>query len=754
VAADRVWDCGPGGLYPAFDASLDFMNNHIKLLAALSLLSLARPEAQAQAQAQAQAPRDTLTVTARAKEVTTKLDRKVYRLDNDLQATTGSAADVLNNVPSVSVDGEGQVSLRGNAKVTILVDGKPSPQFSGASGGDGLLQLQASQIDQIEIITAPSAQFSAEGGGVINIITKRAHKAGLSGSVTLSLGDKQRYQAGYSLNYAKGPLNFSGSLNLRNDDKLRIVKDERETVATPGAATIASTHYLKEHLRRLLPSGRANLSYAIDPKTTAGFELSHTQRYGERIFNQHDETLDKQRLATKVTDRHSDGYEWRIDAAQGLSLERKLQHDAETLRFNWQRSVMRERETYLYSNRTTVPPQPDSRDRLHLSLDLVTTHSALDYILPLSNGRTLKLGYDLTRQDNNYDNSGGDVLSSGLYAPNPDISNSFRYRQKVEAAYVTLASPLGQWDSLTGFRFEQTNVRTLQINGGLINHTAYARLYPSLHLSRHLSEHDRLSLSVSRRVARPDPEELNPYRDYQDIRNLRAGNPDLLPQDTVAIEAGFGHDKGVETYEITAYARFNRNSVTDVTRVLSEGILLTTKTNLPKSRAVGLEFSRSGHLTSKLSYGLSGNAFSDQIDATGLGSSGLGSSGLGSSGLGSSGLKTSTGVNLKSRLDYRPTPKDTAQVSINSTDKRLTPQGVISAITLVNAGFRHQITSDLAAVVTVTDLLNSQKYQRLISTAILTDRYERQNIGQIAYIGLTYSFGGGKKTKSGFDYDQ
>ena len=149
-------------------------------------------------------------------------------------------------------------------------------------------------------------------------------------------------------------------------------------------------------------------------------------------------------------------------------------------------------------------------------------------------------------------------------------------------------------------------------------------------------------MSLGRRVTRPDPEALNPYVDRQDTQNLR--------------------------YGVTGYLRRNRNSVTDVTQVVSADVVLITKENLAKDTAGGLEFTSNGHLTQTLSYGLSGNLFHDEIDATALSATGL---------------KSTTGINAKASLDYHPTTADTAQVSFSRSDKRLTPQGYVGAIDLV-----------------------------------------------------------------------
>jgi outer membrane cobalamin receptor len=158
-------------------------------------------------------------------------DRTVYSLGQDVQATTGSAADVLNQLPSVEVGIDGNLALRGDGRVTILVDGKPSAQLSGSAAGLGLQQFPASEIDRIEVIPNPSAEFKAAGsGGVINIITRQHRQAGLSGSGQLSMGDQSRLLANGSLAYGAGPLNVTAGVVLRRDIKQRRVTTNRDAV--------------------------------------------------------------------------------------------------------------------------------------------------------------------------------------------------------------------------------------------------------------------------------------------------------------------------------------------------------------------------------------------------------------------------------------------------------------------------------------------------------------------------------------------
>ena len=192
---------------------------------------------------------------------------------------------------------------------------------------------------------------------------------------------------------------------------------------------------------------------------------------------------------------------------------------------------------------------------------------------------------------------------------------------------------------------------------------------------------------------------------------------------------------------MTGYYRLNRDSVTDVTEPLGNGLTLTTKTNLQKANSAGLEFSSNGRLLlPQLNYSISGNLFYSQIDA---------------SALGTAGLQSTTGLNGKFKLDYRPTDEDSAQITVTRTDKRLTPQGYVNAINLVNLGYKHQLKPHLTAIATVSDVFDGQRLQRYASTPTFTQTYVRIVYGRVLYVGLVYSFGSTKKDKqTNFEYDQ
>ena len=682
----------------------------------------------------------TIVVTARHLQVETLVDRKVYHVGDDVRGTSGSAADLLTAIPSVEVDADGIVALRGETSVLILVDGRPQAQLSGPLAGDALQQMAAQDIERIEVITNPSAQYKAEGiGGIINIITRRSHRQGWSGGANASAGNDRRYQLGSNGDYRNQDLHLSAALGLRQDDRQRQILSTETVPYGAGSGVLRSQSELDEHIRRRLPQAKLGIEYALDERRSLTASAVRGGRTGERTFTQDTAAESAPGVPGSAGQRDSVGREWSMDSDRRISFDQKFADPEETLRLTAHRSTFHEREYYTYTNFTLLPPAAPTQDGLDLSEDQASNEFGVDYARPLGDGRRLKVGANLQADDNTYGNAADTVDPvSGARIVNAALTNEFRYLQRVGAAYASLESAAGAWTVLTGLRLEQTHSDARQITDASSMQRGYRQAFPSVHADYTLSEAQTVSLSAGRRIARPDAGALNPYVDRQDIHNLRAGNPGLLPQVTLSFELGYAVETKERSYGLTGYLRKSHDSVTDLAQALAPDVVLTTKVNLPRSNAAGLEFLANGHLTPALRYALSGNVFYSQIDATALGAPGLAST---------------RGINAKASLDYRSQAAGAWQLSATRSDKRLTPQGYVGAINIVNAGCKYPLRTGLDFVTTLSDLFNGQTLVRTASSPALSDTYRRHVGGHLVYAGLVYHFGAGTKAKAeGFEY--
>ncbi|MBS0374449.1 MAG: TonB-dependent receptor [Proteobacteria bacterium] len=684
---------------------------------------------------------ESVVVTANRLNVQTLVDRKVYSVATDVQATFGAVGDLLGVIPSIDVDADGVVSLRGDSNVLILVDGKPSPLFSGPSAADNLQSIPAKDIERIEVLTTPPAQYKAEGAaGVINIIMKKKRTEGLDGSVQASLGSGGRSVVGTNLSYHGGPLAASFSGTYRQDYKSR---EATSDLIAPDPVTGTPVDYhsvIRERVLRDIPPLALTADYALDDRRTLSVQLSRTGRAGLRTYTELNDTTEAGGVESASSRRLSAGHDREIDVDEWLGYEQKFARAGELLALGLYHSTAHETEHYDYTNDSFVPSAPTLYNNLGFHDERTTTEFSADYTLPYAPSRVLKLGYAFERDNYDYAAGGATVdPSSGVSVPDPTLDDDFRYRQDIQALYGSHQSVFGAWTFLLGARAELAQTEGRQITEQATARHRYLRLYPNVHVDRALTDRSTLTFGASRRVVRPDPAALDPYVDREYTPNLRSGNPELRPQYTQSFEAGYGYDAAGASYTLTGYLRRNRDSATDVLEVLGNGLSLATRANLPRNDASGVEITANGHLLRQLGYTLSGNLFRSEIDA---------------SALGYPGLRTTSGLNAKLKLDYRPTAADSAQVTVNRQDRRLTPQGYVSAINVVNLGYRHALGARLTAVATLSDAFNGQRYQRIAVTPAFTQFYERRVQGRVLYVGVVQTFGTARKVKpAGFDYD-
>lgn len=677
-----------------------------------------------------------VVVTGAPPPVRTSIDRNSYSVATDLQATTGSIGDALRNVPSLEVDVNGNVALRGDTNVTILVDGRPSGQFQGENRAQALQSLPADQIDRVEVITNPSAAFDPNGSaGVINLVTKKTRKPGANGSVRANIGAMGRQNGGISGSYKDGKLTLSGDANVRHESIKQSFSGDRTIVEPTGR--------VRETTQRGVQGGRFNLITlrgGVDYDVTAKTRLSAEARYNrfdflDRSFQRLDEETGG--LVTRAYDRV--GGNDQENVLYGLTL--RLNHrfgeghtlDADLAR---ERSDLSSNRPFFVTARgpTGLPPY----EALGYENRFWKTTAKVDYARPLPHGAKLKLGYALEADDNDYDNRGVRGASPETATPVPAFNNLFEFDRQVHAVYATYERPLGKLTMLAGLRAEAMLIDIDQVTQGITAENDDVALYPSLHLSYALSEDAKLKASYSKRIQRPNPFDYNPFRIYQDPQNFRAGNPDLEPQKTDSFELGYEHRKAGAIYQATAYYRDVRDSVTDVVRDLGGGVFLNTRDNVGKSRTAGLELVANGRFTRELTYNVSGNIFWTELDGRGIGAGGRLRDGWTASGRGN--------------LSWQVTPRDFVQVNAFLNGERLTPQGYVRPQGAVNLGYRHKFTDRLSGVVTAQDVFSTLKFKSVIDTPTLRDVQVYEPKARGLFVGVTYTFGGGKVREPGFDF--
>lgn len=707
----------------------------------------ARPPAQPAPQVQTPAADEPakvedVVVSGRATDVRSSIDSTSYSLANDLQAASGTLADALRNVPSVDVDPQGVVSLRGDTNVTILVDGRPSGVLSGEGRAQALLQLPADQYARIEVMTNPSAAYSPEGsGGVINLITKPNQvRAGsvATGSIRANVGDHGRWNLGTSGSWSKDRLTLSGDIGARHDRALQEGERLREQLNPTTGAVVLTTrqtqdvdgdsdvqfgrlgaeYQLSERLQltgelrgnNIENGGRGLETYETD--SASGVPISRFVRDGAFSFKGQNAGA-----TARILQRFGEGHDWTTE----------LRHD----RFRGHFSLDSE---YI----PALPAGPSTFDAVdnRNSLNLWGFTSA--YVRPLPNEGKLRVGYELEVRDAAFDNARSSGASPNALIPDPFVTNRFEADQAIHALYATWERPFGKLSAQLGLRLEYADIELNQITTGVTAGQDYFRAYPTLHLGYELSETQQIRGSYSRRIQRPFPIQLNPFTSFQDPLSLRSGNPNLEPQETDSFELMWQLRSGQTFYQAIAYYRDTQKAFTDVATDIGGGVFLTRPENLGSRRDMGVEFVANGKLHSTLRYNASLNIFQQEIDAAGL-----------------PGAQDRSGtvVTGRANLNWQPTADDFLQLSYLWQGDALQAQGVREAGGLLNLGYRRKLNDKLSFLVTVRDVLDDFGQTTVFETPNFRDRNEARFGGRAWYLGLTYNFGTGPRRPQDPQFD-
>jgi outer membrane receptor protein involved in Fe transport len=679
-------------------------------------------------------PKD-LVVTGTRAEVIGSPDRTSFNVANDLQVQTGTVADALRSVPGVEVDLQGRVSLRGDPGVEILIDGRPSAVLRGDNRGDVLLSMPAGQIERVEVITNPSAAMSPEGsGGVINLVTKQVRKDTRTATVRATLGTEGRGALNLSGAHSGNGLTVTGDIGYRRmtGDGEGVQLRSRTDPAT--GATITSRQDTELDTVSSGRTARLGVEYDLDKKNRLSTELSYREG---RVDIDRDDVFVSGNPAASYT-RVSDidllqrGVSARGSWRHTIAKDHELVADLEVEKGKLRREV---------EGATTFAgaAQPVF-ERIRNAGDRGDVNVKLDYKRPAGENKSLNLGYQGNFSTIEFDSLGARGAALSALLPVANLTNRFDYEQLVHAVFGTYRFEVGKLDTQAGLRFEQVETRLDQITDGTRFDRNYFRAYPTLHLGYALTKTEQLRASYSRRIQRPNPQDLNPYTFYIDPQNLRRGNPRLLPEITDSFEIGIQHRKGPAFYSLTGFYRHSSGGVTDIISDLGGGVFLTTRANLATADRIGAEVVANGRFSEKLSYNASGTLLWNEIDSR-----------IG----GVSDPRSGVTYTARTNLNWQPTPKDFFQLNASYSGKQLLPQGFRRSGGIVNLGYRRKVNDKLSLLVTGQNVLDSAKQVLVFETPTLRDRFEQKGTGRVILLGLTYNIGGQsnrRRPEPGFDF--
>jgi len=632
-----------------------------------------------------------VTVEAQAQVMEFRQDKRIFNVSKDITNAGSNASDILNNLPSVTVDVEGAVSLRGSQNVRILVNGK----ISGLIGNDpanALRSIPAELIERIEVITNPSARYDAEGdAGIINIVLKKQQEAGINGSFNAELGWPDLAGAGAALNYRKNKLNFFTNLNFRyNRAPGSGFSDQNFTFPDTSYSFLRDRQQSRGGYRATL---RGGADYNLNSRDMLTGSFLFRPSVDNNLVDIRYQDFNSDGELTQVVNRNEDEQEREQTLEGSLTWQRQYEDFKDhkwTTNFTYtsekdgEESVI-EQDTNGLSRifEQQVDNQEDQRSILLQS----------DYVHPFSEKTGFETGFRATLREIDNTFNLNDVDESGALLPVEEFTNAFTFVENVYAAYGIYN---GQWDSAftyqLGLRAELTDITTT-LQGEDPNQRSFYNLFPSAFITYKINPLNDVQVSYSRRINRPGFWELAPFFGFSDNRNFFSGNPDVNPEFTDSYEAGYVRYFPKGSLYAGLYYRHRKGVIERIRTVDDDGFTRIFPVNLSTENNSGLELNFQYRLASWYSINGNVNLFYSITDGEFEGQS-FDASTLASSG------------RMSQRLSFW---ESDLQLSFNFRGPRRTPQGSRLGIYTMDAAWSKEILKNKATLtLAVRDMFNTR----------------------------------------------
>ena len=496
---------------------------------------------------------DEIVIIAEKSTVEIRLDKRIYNVGKDMTVKGGSASDVLDNVPSVDVDVEGNVSLRGNENVRILIDGKPSA-LVGLNGSDALRQLPADAIERVEVVTSPSARYDAEGtAGILNIILRKGVATGLNGSLNTTIGDPTQYRIASNINFRTKKINFFTNLGYRNS-------------SSPGNFLTNLSTFENESVNSLRIEDRDFERKRNGYNINLGLEyfLSNESSITGTYFYRDSDNKNLSTNAIQVFDvnnilEYSDVRvqdEDEIDETSQISLNytNNINNSGHKLTIDFQYSDSKEIETAFIDDSLASENNITAENSK-------STLIQSDYVLPIGEHMQFELGYRGDFQDLN-----SNFLVNRIPELDFNPSNNLTFKQNVNAIYSQFGNKINKFSYLLGLRTEITDVKVRLTNTNENFDYRYTEVFPTINFGLERTDNQSFTLGYSRRLRRPRYWYLNPFESRNSQNVIYKGNPGLIPTFTNSFDLGFLQKIGKLTLNSSIYFQHSVNAIQRVSR--------------------------------------------------------------------------------------------------------------------------------------------------------------------------------------------
>ena len=472
-------------------------------------------------------------------QVEIRLDKRIYNVGKDITVRGGSVADVLGNIPSITVDVEGNIALRGNNNVRILINGKPSGLI-GISGPDGLRQLPSESIEKVEVITSPSARYDAEGtGGILNIILKKQERSGFNGNFNINGGVPETFRGTATVNWKTKKLNLFSTNTIGRRTSISNGLSENEYFNGEEANSYlfetAKTNRERDQLFFSLGA-----EYFIDD--TSSFTLNGFYRDNEGI-NDGVVTIDELNAigGNRISTNERKQYEPELDESFQISglYEKKFNDKGHEISATYQYEESAEDELAQITSLQTFP-----FTRINNNEEVTTLESQkrilaqVDYVYPLDENTQIELGYRGTFNtiETDYEVA---FIENSVRTTDMDLTNVLVYKEYVNASYAQFGKKIDQFSLLLGLRMEDSNIVIDQRTTSDYTNKRYTNWFPTVNLSFEIDEKENITLGYAKRIRRPRGFFLNPFPSRNSITNFFQGNPDLNPASTGSFDLGY-----------------------------------------------------------------------------------------------------------------------------------------------------------------------------------------------------------------------
>ena len=555
---------------------------------------------------------DEVEVVADELGIEYKIDRKVINVSQQLTAASGTAVDILENVPSITVDVDGNVALRGSTGFMVLIDGRPSV----LDPSEALQQIPSNTIENIEIITNPSAKYNPDGtAGIINVITKKDRLKGLSGTADINGGTYGRFGVGLLASYTKKKWSvfLGGDYNM--GERPGFSSSERTT--TKNDTTYFTTSTGERNRNRNFWIIRGGFNYSLTEKDVFSIEFNYGYRDGEsRATQDYREWIEPG--SASVNEYISQETSWR--GGNFYSLNVNFQHDFEKIGHNISAGISyRSRggedtstNQLLDANNSIASGQINTEDGPGRVLQI-----DLDYVLPVGESNKIEAGYQ-SRLGRSTDKTALHIYNpdNGEFESQPEFSNETKYLRDIHALYGIYGGEKGKFGYQVGLRGEYTYRVIESVKQDEKSYIDRFDYFPSVHTSYKLPAEQQVMASYSRRIERPRSWYLEPFITWQDAFNVRQGNPNLIPEYIDAFEVGYLKGLGEHSLSLEGYYRITHNKIERIQSVYEENVMLSRPENVGQDFALGGELALGLSLFKWWKADLSGNFYQYRLEGT------------------------------------------------------------------------------------------------------------------------------------------